>query len=304
MQKKKIKMQDINIIQHVSTKVAYDSFIKSRIVKNLAENSIKYYKQNIGYFFEYCYHDNINDYSNNDIDNYIIYMKQDMLLKDVTINLRLRSIKTFFKYAQEQYSIEMVKVHLLKEDTIIKECYTKQEIQKLLVKPSLKDFHEYRNWVIVNFLLCEGVRASTLINIKVSDINFEDNTILLSHCKSRKQQIIPLASQLKAILLEYIKCLPSDSYLFPNQWGEQFSFIGLSQAIRRYNRTRGVNKTSLHLFRHTFATNYARISNDAYRLQRILGHSTQKMTNRYIHLSSQDLKEGFDEICILNNIEN
>ena len=74
----------------------------------------------------------------------------------------------------------------------IKEVYTDDELKLLLIKPKINicEFTEYRNWVIVNYLLSTGNRRNTLINIKIADVDFEGGFIKLSTTKNKKQQDI------------------------------------------------------------------------------------------------------------------
>ena len=88
--------------------------------------------------------------------------------------------------------MEPLTVKLMKEDETIKEPYADAELERLLKKPRSNSWAEWRTWAAINYLVATGNRASTVINIKVKDIDFEDMTIFLSRVKNRRQQIIPL----------------------------------------------------------------------------------------------------------------
>jgi integrase/recombinase XerD len=91
--------------------------------------------------------------------------------------------------------------------------------------------------------------------------------------------------------------------LFPNIYGEQLSQAALINTIKRYNNSRGVENTSLHSFRHTFAKMYLLdCGGDAIRLQKILGHKTLVMTKRYCNLYDQDIKRDFDRLSPLTRV--
>lgn len=303
-------MKKIKLVQEKVTKKyvlldeAIEQFYKSCIVKNLTPSSIKYYKEIIGYFLKFSKKDYLQQYTNEDMVDYIVHMKEKGL-KDTTINIRLRGIKVFFNFCYEQEYIDKpFKINTIKETEVIKQPYTEEELERLLVKPNMNQFHEYRNWVIINFLLATGCRASTLLNIKKKHINFDNDTIIFEHTKNRKSQIIPIAKSLRPILLEYFELLEDDieenDYAFPSQWGTKMELISLQAGIRRYNRSRGVEKTSVHLFRHTFGSNCAKNGMNAFKIQALLGHTTLKMTNIYIHMQAENLKEDIDNSCILN----
>jgi len=91
---------------------------------------------------------------------------------------------------------------------------------------------------------------------------------------------------LKEVLENYLKTWEwdIDDYLFPTYEGKQMTVSSLQSTIREYNISRKVTKTSLHLFRHTFAKNFILAGGGMVQLQMLLGHSTLEMTRRYINV--------------------
>lgn len=84
--------------------------------------------------------------------------------------------------------------------------------------------------------------------------------------------------------------------LFCELSGEPMSETALSDSIERYNRRRGVKKTGIHRFRHTFAKLYiTEIGGNALKLQKLLGHSTLDMTKHYVNLYDSDIMQGYDQ---------
>lgn len=186
--------------------------------------------------------------------------KKNGTLNDISINSHLKNIKAFVNYCTSLGYTKEFKITLLKVEKKIKETYTDSELAILLQKPDLKkcNFTEYRNWVFINYLIATGNRVSTIINIKIGNIDFDNNTIILEKTKNKKQQIIPISSSLKTVLLEYLKYRKGEQgdYLFCTATGTYLTRGTMKTAISKYNRTRGVTKTSIHLFRHTFAKNW------------------------------------------------
>ena len=182
--------------------------------------------------------------------------------------------------------------------------YTEAELQKLLKQPETSLWAEWRTWAVINLLVATGVRASTVVNIRVSDVDFEHNIIRLRKLKNRKQQFVPISTALKEVLSQYLKIWDwdEDSFLFPGVHNEQIQSHTLELAIRKYNLARGVTKTSTHLFRHTFAKNYILAGGGMMQLQAILGHSTLDMTRKYINLYGNDIQRDFDRLNPLNII--
>lgn len=130
-----------------------------------------------------------------------------------------------------------------------------------------------------------------MIYLQNKDLDFSFDKITLTYTKNRQSYIIPMSGKLKFILNEYIKFRKGnpEDYLFCNQYGEQLTLDGLKHAISKYNRKRGVTKTSLHLFRHTFAKRAVMNGMNVFVLQKWLGHSDISVTKEYINLYANDL---------------
>ena len=174
----------------------------------------------------------------------------------------------------------------MKTDDKIKDTYKDKELEILLEKTDLSNcnFSTYRSWTMINFLLATGVKLRTIINMRIKDLDFNEGYIYLRKVKNRKQQIIPISKSLSKILQEY---------LFSANHGEKISSSGVRSAIRRYNLRRGVNKTSIHLFRHTFCKKAILSGMDIFRLQKIMGHSSIEVTQKYANMFKEDLKKDF-----------
>ena len=114
--------------------------------------------------------------------------------------------------------------------------------------------------------------------------------------------MFPLCSAMNSILADYMEVRGGSDgdYLFSNDFGEMMTENALRSAIYRYNKRRGVQKTSLHLFRHTFARKYlVDCGGDAFTLQRLLGHTTLDMTKHYCAIYDADISKDFDQFSPL-----
>ena len=190
----------------------------------------------------------------------------------------------------------------------IKDTYTDRELELLLKKPNMRKckFSEYRNWVIINYLLNSGCRAATVRNIQNRDVDLESRQVVFRHTKSGRIQVSPLCSQMVSILTDYmtVRRGKPDDYLFCNQYGEMLTENALRLAVAHYNKSRGVQKTGIHLFRHTFARKYlVDCGGDAFMLQRLLGHSTLKMTKHYCAIYDADIAKDYDRFSPLAQLK-
>jgi integrase/recombinase XerD len=218
----------------------------------------------------------------------------------------VRHIRAFVYYCQERGWIPHFKVTVPKADKKVKETYTVDELNVLLKRPNVKkcSFSEYKTWAFENYLLATGNRLATALNVKIKDVDFDNNVLHLCQTKNRRQQIIPLSNKLALVLKEYLEIRggESDDFLFCNEYGEKASDRTYQQLVRRYNIKRNVNRTSIHVFRHTFAKQWILNSGDIARLQSIMGHSSLSVTNEYLQMFGQDLQADFDRFNPLDNL--
>jgi len=118
-------------------------------------------------------------------------------------------------------------------------------------------------------------------------------------------QFIPLSRQLGQVLQEYLRYRggKSEDLLFPSETNTKLLTTSIAHDIAKYNRERGIAKTSCHLFRHTFVKNWILQGGDPLRLQKILGHSTLAMTQHYSNLYGQDLRHHFEDFNLLSRLK-
>lgn len=282
---------------------AFEQFQRQNEVKNLSQGTIDFYSAKSRTFFLFLEdtEQTVDTITKEDVEDYILYFKEKGTVSDTTINTNLRMVRAFLYWCMERHYMERFPVKMIRADDPIKEPYTADELERLLKRPNLKScsFAEYRNWVIVNFLLGTGCRASTLINLHIEDIDLSAGTVYFRHMKARNRITVPLTRRLIRILEEYLSYrngTSSTDALFVSEYGTALFRSTLENAIWGYNHKRGVDKTSLHLFRHTYAKLYIQAGGDPFRLQKLLGHSDLSMTRRYVALYADDLKANYDAL--------
>jgi len=298
---KKIKKVD-GIGQKLLDQAIAD-FMRHCRLKNLAEATMEYYQEDLEYFQRITQLKYVNEITREVMDNFVDH-EMNKGNRVSAINTRIRGLRVFFNYCAEYGFIHGFKYPLIREDESVKVPYTNEELQRLLRRPETDRWTDWRCWAIINTFVATGIRANTLVNIRIKDVDFDQNTIFLQRLKTRKQMFVPMSKALKDVLILYLKLWDwdGDDYLFPTGNNTQLTVHSLQSLVRHYNLTRKVTKTSLHLFRHTFAKNYIMAGGGMAQLQMILGHSTMDMTRRYVHLYGNDISRDFDKLNPLNNI--
>lgn len=280
-----------------------EAFLLDCKIRNLTHHTIEGYDNLLRLFLVSIKKENkaVNDLSNEDIANFIMYQR-DRGCNDCTIVNRLKILKAFLRFSDLEDKLTIPKI---REPETYKMPYTDDEISLLLAKPKKQTFVQWRNHTIACFLIATGVRCTTLCNVRISDLNFTNNTIFLNVVKNKKQYYIPMSSDLKSALKHYLSLYDhkDDDYLFVTAFGDKVDRMTMKQAIREYNHSRGVGRCSIHLYRHTFAINALKRGMPLPYLQQILGHSRITTTMQYLKITITDLQQDFDNVCPLDNMK-
>ena len=311
MAKRGIRIRGLNTI---TIGDAFEEFINDKAVEGLVTKTLENYVKNYRRFLEQEFDDDDTIDINSVSKIYVQQWKESMLeqgMRITTLNTYLRDVRVFLYWCMddERRYIEIpYKISLVKGQEPLPKCFTDEEVIALLQKPTnVEDYVEWRTWLMVNWVVATGNRASSVLDVRLGDIDFNSGRIAIRHNKNKKAQIISMADTLKPILKDYIKAYrygeSAEAYLFADYTTNgELSYNGLRQAFKRYCEARGVSKTNLHGLRHYFASRWIRGGGSGDKLQKVLGHSTYTMTQRYITLESQDVAEDFDRFNPLNNL--
>lgn len=287
-------------------KDGFDEFILSCRARNLREGTIKHYneayKQIVKYLNEDMLISNINEKTFNEF--ILNFRNKNNSVKSQTLYTYSRDLKTIINFFIDQEYATKFKIVLPRVDKYPIETYSDDELEKLLRKPNLKkcDFCEYRNYVMTAFFLSTGIRLTSLINIKIKDINLTEEYVNIIHTKNRKPLIIPLNNLIIMILKEYLsyrQYVDKEDYLFCNIYGKQLTKSAITQALGAYNKRRGIEHTGIHRLRHTFAKKWIIAGSSIVSLRMILGHANLEITQSYISMLVSDLKKDVEDYNIL-----
>lgn len=171
---------------------------------------------------------------------------------------------------------------------------TEAEAKTLLEK--LKERDE-KVWLMSLLSLQCGLRFGEIARMEVRDINFDNNTIFLRQTKNGRSRFAFMPQTLKAILLEWVKDLPTPR-LFPTKNNELLDGIGkaFDKVVKEMKLNDGVTDTRdrfvFHSLRHSYASFLAKSGYGQTVIAELLGHRSLEMTRRYTHLMPDIKKEA------------
>jgi len=160
-----------------------------------------------------------------------------------------------------------------------------------------------RNLVIVHLLLFCGLRREELLLLQVRDLDLERRiiTIRAETSKIPRTRYLPLHSQLILYLKDYLKerrHLTTSYLIVSSARDDMLSYDGLHHLVLKLKRCSGV-KFHLHQFRHTFAVNFLKSSNNIAKLKQLMGHTDIRMTLVYLRcLPTDEMREDIENMSI------
>ena len=270
--------------------------------KKYSKNTINSYKNDLLKFETYFKNLSLKQIKADDIRKYIVKLNKEMNAKSVSRNIS--TLKSFYKYLLldgyiKQTPLNNIVTPKIKKD--LPKILNEEEIEKLLnFKP--KDHYDYRNKAMLEIMYSSGLRVTELINLKVTDIDLELETVRIFG-KGSKERIIPLGEYSIDAIKEYLTYHrnalsknKNSNYLFLSSRGESMTRQAFFKTLKKIALKQNIKtEFSPHTLRHSFATHLLKHGADLRSIQELLGHSDISSTQIYTHITNEKLKDNYKE---------
>ena len=272
----------------------FTNFLKFK--KGLSANTISAYESDITQFLEFT--------GENIINNDLIELFITSELNDKSDNSKIRKISSINQYIDwfnldnKEYQIVIEKVSL-KKGSYLPETISVSDINRLINIYDHSNYMNSRNLTVIDFMYSTACRVSELCDVRVSDLDFEEDFVKLFG-KGSKQRIVPIGSELKINLSKYLKFRDElntqEPYLFLSKNMNQLDRSAIFRIIKK-SATLSDNALSVHphTLRHSAATHMLEAGCDLRTLQELLGHTSVSTTKIYTKLTKEFLVEIFKE---------
>ncbi len=279
-----------------------------KLEKNLSDNTVASYKNDINSFLQFIESKKIDDPSaikQNHIAEFFKSLKE-IGLSSSSAARYYSSLKGFFSYLFLSKYIKENPIEKISSPKLEKNLPTVlsvDEIDLILSKPDTSNKLGLRDKAILELLYACGIRVSELINIKIPDLFFDDDVIRVFG-KGSKERIIPVGSSAVKWINKYLKesrvllmkKTKSENYLFLNNRGTKLSRMSVWKIVDRYVKEVGIEKEiHPHTFRHSFATHLLEGGADLRAVQEMLGHADISTTQIYTHIDRDYIKQVHKE---------
>ncbi|MES2795384.1 MAG: site-specific tyrosine recombinase XerD [Bacteroidota bacterium] len=281
----------------------WQSYIKKfksylKIELSLSENSVSAYLHDIESFSNYLKlivdPSDPTQIGENQIAGFLHYINE-LGLAATTQARMLSGIKAFFQFLLIEEEIRVNPADLFDSPKIgrkLPDTLEYLEIEKLLEAIDLSTAEGQRNRAILEVLYSCGLRVSELVNLKFSELYFEDGFIQV-HGKGDKSRLVPIGADAQKYTLIYLETIRShinpkkeaNDVVFLNRRGNKLSRVMIFLIIKQLAKSINLSKKiSPHTFRHSFATHMIEGGADLRAVQEMLGHESITTTEIYTHL--------------------
>lgn len=170
----------------------------------------------------------------------------------------------------------------LKRDTKLPVILNRSELKELFKTPTL-----LKHRIVLTLIYSAGLRSQEVINLKLSDIDFERKTIHIQQSKYKKDRIVPLSDYMSKGIKKYVSVEHPHVWLFNGkELDGRYSAKGLSWIMREtLKKTSIQKKVNLHSLRHSYATHLLEDGVNIVTIKNLLGHATIQTTMIYLHVA-------------------
>ena len=283
--------------------------------KELDRKTLKAYRIDLRQYFEYIC---VDEPDKEKIEEYVTHLHKSY--KQKTVKRKIASIKAFYNYLEETEIIaespfRKIKVKF-KETVTLPRIIPREEIEKLLnhmyqcLNENDKASRKFmlRDVAVIEVFFATGARVYEISNIRDDSINLNTGLIRLMG-KGGKERYVQISNTsilevLKKYYDENEQSIKKRGYFFVNNRESRYTEQSIRLMLKKYTKQAGIERNiTPHMFRHSFATYLIEEGVDVSCVQQILGHSSIKTTQIYIHIAAKKQAEILKELHPRNNMK-
>ncbi|UCD74720.1 MAG: tyrosine recombinase XerC [Phycisphaerales bacterium] len=226
-----------------------------------------------------------------------------------TMARKIATLRSFHRWMDKNELIEsnpMLLIRTPRQDKRLPKAINVEQVEQLLAAPDDTELLGARDRAILETLYSTGIRVSELVGVNLTDID-DAGEALIVRGKGKKERIVPLGSHALAALQHYTNMLRNsrqfsglasdpNAPLFINKHGGRLSTRSVRRKVSKYLAQAGLDPDiSPHTLRHSFATHLLDNGADLRSVQELLGHQSLSTTQVYTHLTTQRMRDAYDE---------
>jgi integrase/recombinase XerD len=276
--------------------------------RRLSRNTIDAYRRDLELFKNFLsemYGIELSDVSRVHIISFMNYERANGT-SSRTVSRRMSALRTYYTYLLDIKHLKKSPLENLDSPHLVSKLYdilSRDEVRKILDSPDIANPEELRDKVILELLYGTGIRASELVEMKISNLNIKEKIIRITG-KGNKTRIVPLHDEGWRWIQKYLAESRPElidknrqvDLLFVKKSGKKFTRQDLWKVLRKYANCAGIDKRVYpHILRHSFATHMLEGGADLRSLQELLGHQSIATTEIYTNIVEEYKRKVFEK---------
>ncbi|MCF8331571.1 MAG: site-specific tyrosine recombinase XerD [Bacteroidales bacterium] len=286
-----------------SLKNGYKTYLK--LERNMSENSMLAYLRDINHFTvfltDYDPEITVREINSSHLSEFIRHLHEMGIAANSQARI-ISGIKSFFRYLIVEDVLSNDPTDLLespKTGRKLPDILSYEEIKQLMDAIDMSTTEGERNKAILETLYGCGLRVSELVNMKRSNLFFEQGFVRIIG-KGDKERLIPIGPHAQKHIQYYVDHVRTqltiapghEDFVFLNRRGKQLTRVMIFTIIKQLANKAGIEKSiSPHTFRHSFATHLVEGGANLRAVQVMLGHQSITTTEIYTHLDRNFLRD-------------
>ena len=274
-----------------------------KLERSMSANTVAAYGRDAEFLFDYLRNEGVSsveDITGENLKSYVESLSESGISKRSQARV-ISSLKSLFRYLEDEGLIKDNPCDMLdapKMQKHLPSVLSVKEVLAILDSVDLSKPQGHRNRAMLEMLYSCGLRVSELVNLRISDLFFDEGFIRVIG-KGDKQRLIPVGEPaVKAVgfWMDQRRLWPvakgCEDCLFLNNRGGRISRVAVFTMVKEQAELAGIHKDiSPHTFRHSFATHMVENGADLRVVQEILGHESILTTEIYTHIDTRKWQE-------------
>jgi integrase/recombinase XerD len=267
--------------------IALQKFVEQLKLKAYSPSTIKTYRNEFLQLLQILKNKQVQELTPDDLRRYMVFAMEKQGITENTAHSRLNALKFYFEQVlgREKFFWEIPRP---KKPLILPKVLNENEIGRLFTALLNK-----KHKAMLFTAYSAGLRVSEIVNLKLKDIDSGRMQIFIGKAKGKKDRYVNLSPVLLDILRAYLKTYKPrpKEYLFESeQTMRAYPIRTVQQIFSNAKEAAGIKKdVGIHSLRHSFATHLLEKGTDIRYIKDLLGHFDIRTTERYLHVSKQQL---------------
>ena len=275
--------------KQISNQEYLKMFLAAKTIEGCSKRTIQYYRVTIEKMLTVM-NQPIRKITTENMRSYLSRYQEWNGCSKVTVDNVRRNISSFFSWLEEENYIlksPMRRIHKIKTNQQVKEIITDEDIERLRDSCKCK-----RDLAIVDLLYSTGIRVGELVNLNISDVDFEARECVVFG-KGGKERKVYFDAKSKLHLQAYLSSRVDDNealFVTLDAPHDRLKISGVEIRMRSLGQSNNMTRIHPHKFRRTMATRAIDKGMPIEQVQKILGHSQIDTTMQYAMVNQSNVK--------------